>query len=555
MNSMKNMIAAGKKGYCMGRTTGAAWILLMFIMMGAASMPAAMATVDRADKGTSYRLPLSIEPSTLDPAYITGIYAVNMVINLFDGLVEFDKNLNVLPCIARRWIISRDQLGYTFYLRKGVKFHNGREVTADDFVYSFSRLLSPATGSPSAAMFAHIKGADAYGKGLAGAVAGLSAPDRYTLKIILEKPYAPFLSILATASAKVVPEEAVDRDFGTNPVGTGAFRFHSWQRQKRITLLANKAYFNGRPWIDSVVYRVYADDQRRTVLGDFEKGLLDQMMISRDKYDPVADVVNDRNHYRVMQSSGLNLVYVGMNQNRFPFNDINVRRAVLHALDTRSIVNTVTAGGSVPAKGIIPPGMAGFDHRAKGYPYDPSKACRLLAEAGYPGGEGIPPLEIWTSSKSEKVKAELLSYQAQLANIGLRIVPVVAESWEGFKTVINGKKVPMFYAAWYADYPDPDNFVYVLCHSRSAVNRTGYANPAVDKMLDQARREPDYERRIDMYREVERRVMSDAVLICQQHNDNILLVQPWVDGVELSVLGPAYIPLRKIRSHPAERGS
>ena len=527
-------------------------IALILLLVGSVWEPAAMGAGDGAVHGVQYRVPLSVEPSTLDPAYLTGIYAVNMVINLFDGLVEFDRNLNVIPCIARRWIISRDQRFYTFYLRKGVAFHNGREMTAEDFVYSFSRLLSPDTQSPAAAMFLHIRGAEAFNSGQAGSLQGLSAPDKYTLKIELEKPYAPFLSILATACAKVVPREAINDDFGNHPIGTGAFRFHSWRKQTSITLQANKAYFNAKPAIDYVVYRVYSDDQWGLIFDDFEEGLIDQVIVSRDKYHPVTDATIDINHYKVMQSPGLNLVYVGMNQTQFPFNNKKVRQAVLHALDIPAIVSS-NGGGSVPAKGIIPPGMAGFDPNTEAYPHDIDKAGKLLVEAGYPGGKGIPPLGIWTTSKSERVKAELLAYQAQLAKIGLRIVPTVAKSWEDFKQVINSKKVSMFYAAWYADYPDPDNFVYVLCHSRSAINRTGYANPVVDKILDQARREPDYERRIDMYRDVERRVMDDAVLVCQHHNNNTLLVQPWVDGIELSYLGPAYVPLRKVRISPAKR--
>jgi peptide/nickel transport system substrate-binding protein/oligopeptide transport system substrate-binding protein len=236
-----------------------------------------------------------------------------------------------------------------------------------------------------------------------------------------------------------------------------------------------------------------------------------------------------------------------MNQTVTPFNDIRVRQAFCHAVDSENIVKQITKQGSVPAKGILPAGIAGFDPNFKGYAYDPAKTRQLLAEAGYPGGRGIPPIEVWTVSKSESVKQELAAYQRYLADVGIQLVPKVANNWKEFIGLINAKKAPMFYAAWYADYPDPDNFLYVLAHSKSPTNRMAYHNPEVDNQLELARHETDYMKRVQMYREIEKQVMSDALIICQHTNSFNCLIQPWVKGVEVGYLGPAYIPLRGVK--------
>jgi len=256
-------------------------VLLWLCSSHAASAPGA------ERHGGDYRVPLASEPISLDPAFITDIYSVNVAMNLFDGLVEFDKDLNVVPAIAKVWKISRDHLTYTFFLRRGVMFHNGREVTAKDFVFSFSRILSPDTRSPVASFFLNIKGAKAYKEGRAHTVTGLSVPDPYTLEIELEQPFAPFLSILAMANAKVVPLEAMGASFSKHPVGTGPFCFKSWEPGQEIVLTANEKYYGERPFLDSLRFRIYPNIEWEKIFEDFEKGLLDQSIIPSSEYDVI----------------------------------------------------------------------------------------------------------------------------------------------------------------------------------------------------------------------------------------------------------------------------
>src|SRR5215510_9970491 len=195
--------------------------------------------------GGTYHRALQLEPLSLDPALNTDIYATPVALQIFDGLVQFDANLNVIPSIAKSWEASRDGLVWTFHLRQGVKFHHGREVYADDFVYTFTRIIDPRTVSPRAWLFERVQGAKKFRAGEAERVEGLQALDAYTLQITLSQPYAPFISLLGMAQAQVVPLEEVQRlgaEFGRRPVGAGPFRFVNWVAGEVITLEANEAY-------------------------------------------------------------------------------------------------------------------------------------------------------------------------------------------------------------------------------------------------------------------------------------------------------------------------
>ena len=523
--------------------------LVTFLLIGFLCSISSYATAGseiQKQYGGEYRVPLASEPVTLDPALYTDIYAMNVAANLFDGLVEFDKNLNVVPAIATVWKISRDHRTYTFRLRKGVRFHNGREVKADDFVFSFSRILSPEIQSPVAHLFLDIIGAKAFREGRSKTVAGLSALDPYTLKIELEQPFAPFLSILAMINAKVVPKEATRPDFGKQPVGTGPFIFRAWEPGNEIVLEANQGYFEGRPYLDTLRFRIYPNIEWEKIFADFEKGLLEQSIIPSNKYELVTSDASYQERYNLMSKPLLNLVYIGMNAKMDPFKDHRLRQAIYYAVDRQKITQEITKRGSVPARGVLPPGIAGYDPNFRGYPYNPKKALELLAEAGYPEGRGLAPIEIWTVSKAESVHKELEAYKRYLAEVGLELVPRVAKNWKEFLALINEKKVSMFYAAWYADYPDADNFLYVLFHSKSRINRMGYNNPEVDQLLEQARVEKDYMKRVELYRDIQKRVMRDAPIISQHVNSFYYLFQPWVKGVELSHLGAIYLPFRDI---------
>ena len=494
----------------------------------------------------TYRVPLASEPVTLDPALFSGIYAMNVANNIFDGLVEFDENLNVRPAIAKIWKISRDHRTYLFKLRRGVTFHHGREVTAQDFAYSFQRILDPALKSPAASLFRKIKGAQAFQAGTSRSVAGLRVKDTHTLVIELEEPFAPFLSILAMANAKVVPKEKVKANFGQHPIGTGPFRFTAWKPEEEITLTANPNYYAGQPRLKSLRFMIYQNVDWEKIYADFEQGHLDQSLIPSGQHQALDTPNAKEDSPNLISKPGLNVVYLGLNNDLDAFKDRRVRQAIYYAVDREKIVRDSARWRSAPTQGILPPGIAGFDPYFNGYRYDPQKARQLLAEAGYPQGKGIPAIELWTVAKTDRVKQQLEGYRDYLAAIGIQVVPKVAANWKEFIKRINDKQAAMFYAAWYADFPDPDNFLYTLCHSQSRTNRMNYHNPQVDRLLDQARSEVDYEKRVELYRQIERMVMQDAPLIAQHVNSFNYVFQPWVKGIQMNHLGAMYLPFRKI---------
>ena len=207
--------------------------------------------------GGTYRRPLGQDPSSLDPAKIADVYGVAVANQIFDGLVAFDAHLNVVPALAQSWSASRDGLVWTFHLRKGVQFHNGREMAAEDIVYSLSRLLDPAVGSPNGLLLDKVKGAAEFRAGTTKVLEGIKAINRYNIEVSLSEPFVPFISILGMAHTSIVPRDEVERlgpDFGTAPVGTGPFRFVQWVRgQESFSRPTNTIMGDGQPWIASAL--------------------------------------------------------------------------------------------------------------------------------------------------------------------------------------------------------------------------------------------------------------------------------------------------------------
>jgi peptide/nickel transport system substrate-binding protein/oligopeptide transport system substrate-binding protein len=496
--------------------------------------------------GGTYRRALANNPATLDPAFVSDIYSRTVVTQISEGLVHFDAHLNPIPAIAEFWEASRDGRIWTFTLRKGVQFHHGREVTADDFVYSFTRLLSPKARGPVTDFFRRIQGADEFIQGRATRVQGLNALDRYTLQIGLKEPFAPSLTVLGLANAAVVPQEEVERlgdRFAQVPVGAGPFKLVRWEAGKEIILEANKEYYEGRPFLDTVVFKI--GETFEQTFAQFLAGNLDEAIIPSGKTE---DVQNDPRYrqYQVLRRPTLGLLYIGFNTQVKPFDDKRVRQAFNYAVNTEAIVREITKMGSLPAKGVLPPGMPGHDPDLRGYYYNPTKAKQLLAEAGYPNGAGFPVVQLWTVSKAESTKAELAAYQQYLAELGVKVDVHFVDEWARYTEMLRRGELQMFRYAWYADFPDPDNFFFPLLHSAGQPNNLFYRNPRLDQLLEKARAEADYAQRVKLYREAERVVMEDAPWITQHNHIFEYLYQPYVQGVEVSLLGDRWIPMNKI---------
>ncbi len=493
-----------------------------------------------------YRRPLGQDPQTLDPARITDTYGRAISQQIFDGLVQFDQTLTVKPALAEFWRASRDGLTWTFELRKGVKFHHGREVVADDVVYSFSRLLDPKTKSGAAELFLNIKGAREFAQGRARTVSGLVALDRYTVQITLEEATVPFVAVIPVGQAKIVPRDLVEAQgtaFGAQPVGTGPFKFVRWERGKEIALVANPGHFEGPPKISRLIYRVFPGDQRDTMHDEFLKGNLEDAPVPLQADRRV--LANDPAHIYVKRPM-ISLRFYGFNTRLKPLDDRRVRRAIVFAIDRETIIQNVFNGQHTFARGILPPGMLGFNPDLIGYPFDRQKARELLAEAGYPGGRGLAPIAIWSGTRRDDIVHEHEQIKKALAAVGIPVEFQYNTSWPAFSKLVDEGKLPIFLYAWYADVPDPDNFLAKLFHSRSPRNFFGYANPVVDDVLASARAATDPQMRVERYRKAEQLILDDAPIMPVFHHTYERLFQPYVRSVEVNGLGDPYIPFRKI---------
>jgi peptide/nickel transport system substrate-binding protein len=484
----------------------------------------------RSDDG---RLPgylylrLNSNPTTLDPALVTDVLGGAITAKLFNGLVRFNENLDIVPDIARSWKLSNDQMTYTFHLRRDVTFGNGRKVTAQDFKYSFERVLQPQTKAPLTWVLDKIQGASDVLSGKVQSLSGITVVNDHTLLLKLEKPFGPFLSLLAMTTAYVVPREEVERlgqDFGTHPVGSGPYVLMEWKHGQHVILAAREDYFEGKPKLNGIVYRIIPEDL--TAVLEFETSRLDVLEIPSSEYhryttDPQwRDLIYGR--------TGLNTYYLGLNCTRPPFDDIRVRRAVNYAIDRQRILNTIFEKRGVLASGPIPPGLwksKVWPQTSEGYAYDPQKAKELIREAGAEG----KTIKIYIPTDPEVLDiVEVI--QNYLAKSGLK-AEITQLDWSAFKQAVNDGEPNAFWLSWWADYPDPENFLFPLFHSASAGstgNRTRCLDPVLDRLIETAQNTMDEHQRFRLYRQAENRIIKDAPWVFMWHKADYFVVQPWV---------------------------
>ena len=482
---------------------------------------------------------------TLDPARMRDIYSLSVAQQIFDGLVQFDQTLTVTPALAQFWKASRDGLTWTFMLRKGVKFHHGREVTADDVVYSLTRILDPKVKSGAVDLFANIKGAQEFREGRAKHVSGLAVQDRYTVQVVLNEAHAPFVSVLAVGHAKIVPKDIVEQQgerFGAHPIGTGPFKFVRWERGREIVLANNPDYFDGPPKLARLVYLIFPGEQFDAMYEEFKRGNLEDTPIPTQDY---RGIVTGK-HYAYVKRPMISVRFYGLNTRVKPLTDRRVRQAFIYAIDREALIEEALLGRYTLARGILPPGTLGFNPNLRGYHYDPQRARELLAQAGFPRGRGLPPISIWSSVKSEAALREHEQIKRYLQAVGIQADFQYLTDWPSFSQMLAEGKFQVFLYAWFADVPDPENFLAKLFYSRSPRNFTGYSNPVVDDLLLQAKRQVDLQRRIELYRQAEQLILDDAPIIPSLHYTYERLFQPYVRSVEVNGLGDPYIPLRKI---------
>ncbi|MCH8088402.1 MAG: peptide ABC transporter substrate-binding protein [Chloroflexi bacterium] len=514
------------------------------------------------------------DPPTLDPALTSDTTSAALVVEIYSGLVSIDTDLNIIPDIAESWDVTNDGRTYTFYLRKDVKFHDGKPVTAHDFKYSMERTLNPATESTVADLYLNdIVGAKAMLNGTASSVNGIRVLDDYTLEITIDaaKPY--FLAKLTYPTAFVVDKENVESgaDWTSRPNGTGPFKMVKWEIGESIRFERNELFYNGPPHLDAVNF-ILSGGVGMTM---YENNEIDFTGVGLADIDRVLDPTEELNRDLNISPPDYSISYIGLNTQMAPFDDIKVRQALNLAINKELIADAVLSNLVTPAYGILPPGFPGFNQNLEGLHYDPEKAMRLMAESSY--GQGDPEITelllqadmtsdpdqrvLLLSQASAKAAANLptiiLSVPGGGGAVGLD-TEVVLEMWRRFLGVdveiqqsefatflndLDRRRYQMFTLGWVADYPDPQDFLDILFHSESSNNHTGYTNPEVDRLLEQARTEADVETRIALYQQAEQIIVNESPWIPKWYEgDRYVLIKSHVKNY---ILTPLIVPKLK----------
>jgi ABC-type transport system substrate-binding protein len=482
------------------------------VALSALSAGAFAQSLDEAKQGGSMTVTYKDDVSTLDPAIGYDWQNWSMIKSLFDGLMDYEPGTTTLrPDLAESYTISDDGTVFTFKLRPGVKFHNGRELVADDVKYSIERVVKPETQSPGAGFFSTIAGFAEFQGGSATELAGAKVLDPATVEFTLSQPDATFLHKMALNFAHVVPKEAVDEagaDFGRKPVGTGAYKLAEWALGQRVVFERNPDYWRaGVPKLDQITFEI---GQEPTVaLLRLQRGEVD---ILGDGIPPAQflQVKADPGDAAIVEGGQLHTGYVTMNVNVAPFDDVRVRQAVNMAINKDRIVRIIN-NRAVPANQPLPPSMPGYIKDLKGFAYDPEGAKKLLADAGLADGFATE-LYVYNTDPNPRIAQAI---QQDLAAVGINAeikslaqANVIAAGGDG--------SAPMIWSGgmgWIADFPDPSNFYGPILGCGGAVqggwNWSWYCNKdldakaaAADAMTDPAQAEARYKAWSDIYAQI-----------------------------------------------------
>ncbi|HEX4823574.1 MAG TPA: ABC transporter substrate-binding protein [Candidatus Polarisedimenticolaceae bacterium] len=508
-------------------------------------------TVQAPVRGGTFRMVLEA-PVALDPATVDSVYDALPVHQIFDGIVALDPGLNVVPALADTWTISRDSRLYTFHLRTGVRFHDGSPLTSDDVVFSIKRLLDPKLGkkkSIGASYLQVVDGAPAYASGKAPELVGLQALDPQTLQISLSHPYLSFLEVLAMDDLRIVPRGVVTRmgeaAFRRSPVGTGPFKFGSWTKMS-LTLVANTDYWGGAPYLDGVVIN-FPDVKLRD--NGNAKFLAGETEIVEPSSDNVASLLQDPT-VEMHRYQDLSLSFMGLNTGARGLQDERVRRAIAMAVDRKALADLAPSNRR-EAQGILPPGLPGYSATPKAMAFDPEGARKLLAEAGYPGGRGLPPIEFYTAQAAATANTktnELL--KSNLADVGVKLV-IHETTWSELITHIEDNAAPSFQLGWVADLPDPDAFLRTLFEPGGSANYFSFLDRPTAAALERGASEINPMERTKIYRELERSILEKAPLVPLFHSVGMIASRKTVHGFKPGPLGVGSLDLEHVWLTPA----
>ncbi|GIX49496.1 MAG: peptide ABC transporter substrate-binding protein [Candidatus Tectimicrobiota bacterium] len=498
------------------RRFGLRLLLLGWVLWGGACTPA-------SPPSQVLRLGLERAPLHLDPRLALDATSQRVIELLYNGLVRLDAQGRAVPDLAVSWETPTPTT-YVFRLRRGVRFHDGSLLTAEDVRYTFASLLDPATGSPKRASFAHIRRID------------VLAEDQVRFELAF--PFAPFLANNLTLGIVPRPRAPGTPALDEHPVGTGPFAFAGRQDDGTLVLRAHAAYFEGHPALDGLELRVIPDAMVR--LFALQKGTLDMVQNALPP-DLLPAVAHDA-RFRVLQAPGTQFTYLGFNCEDPILRHVQVRQALAHALDRQALIQHLLRGQARLADGLLPPGHWAYEADVPRYAYDPVRAAQLLDAAGFPDPDGPGPAPRFR-----------LQYKTSQSDLGRRLAEVVQEAWRQVGVAVDIRSYEwgtfyadiragnfQVYALTWVGVTDPDILYYVF-HSRSVppagANRGRYRNATLDALLEQGRRAAAVEVRRRLYSQAQKLIAAELPYLPLWHETNVAVLRATFGGYRLSPTG------------------
>jgi len=519
--------------------------LLLCAVIGLSGCGGRETPVDIGNREQVFHRGMGSDPKGLDPHITTGVTAFNVISTLLEGLVSphpEDVSTRPVPGVAESWDISADELEYTFHIREDARWSNGDPVTAGDFVFSFERILSPKLGSEYAYMLFCMKGAEDFNSGKITdfSQVGVKALDDHALRIALNSPTKYFLSLLMHHSwfpvhpPTILAHGPIDHRISewTDPehyVGNGPFTLKSWEPGKKLVVVKSRTYWD-RDAVRLNEMRFYPIGDHTAEERAFRAGQLHVTEVV--PLDRIQYYLEDQPRL-IRVDPYLGTYYYLFNVTRPPMDNVNVRRALAMAIDREKLVRFVTKGGEEPAYHFTPPDTAGFTSRAR-LAHDVEEARRLLAEAGYPNGEGFPKVELLYNTSDAHLRIAEAIHQMWKTTLGIDVEMVNME-WKVYLAATRELKYDVARAGWIGDYIDPNTFLDMWITGRGN-NRTGWSNEAYDGLLASAARELDEKKRHEYFQQAEQILAEQAPIMPIYFYRSKSLVQPSVRGWNPSLL-------------------
>lgn len=433
---------------------------------------------------------VGVDALTMDPQMVDNVPTANAVMHVHETLVTWDKSMNIVGKLAEKWEVSPDGKTWTFYLRKGIKFHDGADFNAEAVKKSFERILDPATGSPR--------------RSILSMISEMKVVDPYTIQLTTKEPFGPFLSQLATYNAAILSPKAIDqygKDYGRHPAGTGPYVLKEWQPGEKMVFERNENYWGEKPKTKTLVFKVIPENTTRV------------MALQTGEVDIISNVppfqieqLKANQDVEVILAEGFRTIYLGMNMKNKPFDDIRVRQALNYAIDRDAIINNILLGTATKAVGPEATSIPGAASDLPTYEYNPEKAKQLLAEAGYPNGVAIKFYSPFGRYNMDKQVAEAI--QAQLEKVGFKVDLQILD-WSIISNVLKeGKDTQLFLMGKGSPSGDLDFTSQICWKTGGSLNYSFLSDPEIDRLVDEQRRTIDPEKRKAILHEMQLKVQE-----------------------------------------------